>query len=143
MDCITCNSELERYSEGKLPDIIRLQIEEHLSGCSECKENLNLIKIADNVIDEERRIESNPFISTRVIAAIEGIENRRNNSVINTIFEKSLKPALISVSLVCALLLGIIAGSLNKPFDDSEQIPDEITYLNDSYIESLDYFIIE
>lgn len=143
MNCESCNIDLEDYLEGKLPADIRLQVEEHLKHCRDCAYSLTLIRMVENVIDDERKLESNPFLSTRVMAAIGEIESIKKVSVLNAIFEKLLKPALITVTLVAALLLGIAAGSLNMPYGNSEQIPDEIAYLNDSYIESLELFIAE
>ena len=88
-------------------------------------------------------MESNPFLSTRVMAVIEELEQTQKDSVFSTIFGKLLKPALITVTLAASLLLGIASGSLIRPVGYSEQIPEEIAYLNDSYIESLEFFAEE
>ena len=143
MNCKSCNIQLEHYLTGKLDEDIRLQVEEHLAICKDCKESLNLMKIVERVISEEKKVGSNPFLSTRVMAAIEEIDQTDKDSVFSTIFGKLLKPALITVSLAASLFLGIASGSLIRPVDYSEQITEEIAYLNDSYIESLEFFAEE
>jgi anti-sigma factor RsiW len=140
MNCNSCNNQLEHYLAGKLDEEIRLQIEEHLAICVDCNESLNIIKVVEGVINEEKKIESNPFLSARVMAAIDEMAQTDKDSVFSVIFGRLLKPALITVSLAASLLLGIVSGSLVRPVDHSEQVPEEIAYLNDSYIESLEFF---
>jgi len=140
MNCNSCNNQLEHYLTGKLDEDIRLQIEEHLAICKDCIESLNLLKIVESVISEEKNMESNPFLSTRVMSVIEQIEQTDKDSGISAIFGKLLKRALITFTLAASLILGIASGSLIRPVDYSEQIPEEIAYLNDSYIESLEFF---
>jgi len=140
MNCNSCNNQLEHYLTGKLDENIKIQVEEHLAICKECNEILNMIRIVESVISEEKKIESNPFLSTRLMAEIEGIKQTDKDSGISAIFGKLLKRALITFTLAASLILGIASGSLIRPVDYSEQIPEEIAYLNDSYIESLEFF---
>jgi hypothetical protein len=134
---------LEHYLTGSLDKDLKLQVEEHLSICSDCNESLDLLKMVESVISGEKDMESNPFLATRVMSVIEEIEKTDKDTVINTIFGRLLKPALITASLAASLILGIAMGNLIRPVYNSEQIPEEIAYLNDSYIESLELFAKE
>lgn len=143
MNCKLCQKEFERYLEGNLPESTILQVEEHLNECAPCNEEFRFLKLAENVISEEKELESDPFLVTRVMALIEQMEQKPKNYVFDRIFGKVLKPALITVTLTVAILLGIVAGSLNNPVDQLIQIPDEISYMDDAFIESLDLFLNE
>jgi len=143
MNCNSCNIQLESYLTGKLDEDIKIQVEEHLATCKDCRGSLNLIKLFERVVSEEKKAVSNPFLSTRVMAAIEERDRKNKNPVFSAIFGKWLKPALITVSLAASLFLGIASGSLIRPVDYSEQIPEEIAFLNDSYIESLEFLVEE
>lgn len=143
MNCKLYQKEFEKYLEGSLPESTRLQVAEHLEECTACHEEFRLLELAENLINEEKKLESNPFISTRVMARIEEIERRPKESVFDNLFGKVFKPVLITVTLTAALLLGIVAGSLNNKADQSVQIPEEISYMDDVFIESLDLYLTE
>jgi anti-sigma factor RsiW len=143
MNCKYYQKEFEKYLEGNLPESTRLQVAEHLEECPACHEEFRLLELAENLINEEKRLESNPFISTRVMARIEEIERRPKESVFDNLFGRAIKPVLITATLTAALLLGIFAGSLNSRLDQSVQIPEEISYMDDVLIESLDLFLTE
>jgi predicted anti-sigma-YlaC factor YlaD len=143
MNCKLCQSELENYLEGNLPDGKRSLLEQHLDQCDTCSETLKLLRLADNVIDIERKSESNPFLATRIMSAIEELEQKQRKPVYYPLFGKVLKPVLITATLAIALLLGIVAGNLGRPTILSSQIPDEMIYINDANIESLALFLID
>ena len=143
MNCKYYQKEFEKYLEGSLPESTRLQVAEHLEECPACHEELRLLELAENFISEEKKLESNPFLSTRVMEWIEEIERRPKESVFDNLFGKVFKPVLITVTLTAALLLGIFAGSLNIRPDQSDLIPEEISYMDDVFIESLDLFLTE
>lgn len=143
MNCKYYQKEFEKYLEGSLPEGTRLQVSGHIKGCTACNKELRLLELAEKIINEEKRLESNPFLSTRVMAIIDEMEQKPKNPVFDNLFGKVFKPVLITVTLTAALLLGIFAGSLNSPVDQSVQIPDEISYMDDAFIESLDLFLTE
>jgi len=143
MNCKYYQKEFEKYLKGSLPEGTRLQVAAHINGCTACNKELRLLELAENIINDEKRLESNPFLSTRVMAMIDEMEQKPKVPVFYNIFGKVFKPVLITVTLTAALLLGIFAGSLNSPSDQSVQIPDEISYMDDAFIESLDLFLTE
>lgn len=143
MDCKLCQEEIERYLEGSLPEGTKFKVAEHLKECAKCNGEFMFLKLADKVICEEKELESDPFLVTRVMALIENVEQKPGYYVFSRIFGKALKPALITVTLTVALLLGIVAGSLNNPVDQLIQIPDELSYMDDAFIESLEFYLNE
>jgi hypothetical protein len=143
MNCELYQSELERYREGNLPDDKRFLLEQHLKKCDTCSQYLALLKLTDNVINEEKKNKSNNFLATRIMSAIEEMEQKHTESAFDSLFGKVLKPVLITVTLSGALLIGIIAGNSERPAVLSPKVPDEMVYINDASIESLDLFLTE
>jgi len=138
MNCDLCKRELDAYREGKLPDGIRVQVETHLQSCHECAEYFKVITLAEKVLDEEKSAQPNPFLSTRIMADIEALENKQKQ-----VHQGILKPVLISISIVIAVFLGITMGQLYKPAKQANAIPTELTYMDDASIESLNVFVTE
>jgi len=66
---------------GELPEDIRIQVENHLGICRDCAESYRLNKLAFNVILEEKEIESNPFLVTRIMAGIEELDLKYKSSL--------------------------------------------------------------
>lgn len=138
MNCELCKQESEAYREGKLPEGIRDQIKSHLESCNDCAKIFDLMNIADNVIKEEKKLQSNPFLVTRIMAGIEALESSRANGERIPAYRKVLKPVLISVSVAVAIFMGIITGNLYQPTTEYGKIPVEMTYMNDAALESID-----
>jgi anti-sigma factor RsiW len=137
MNCKFCKQKLVEYIEGKLPVDVKVQIEQHLLDCNECAEELKIISIAEKTIDNEKAIESNPFLITRVMAGIEEIELRKIEKQSVPAFQKVLQPILITVSLAAALFIGIIAGNLYHTKQTVSDVPTELAYMDDASLESI------
>jgi predicted anti-sigma-YlaC factor YlaD len=133
MNCNLCKQELEAYHEGRLPEGIRVQVENHLRNCSACHNIYKMELLANRIISDEKETQSNPFLATRVMTEIEALKKLPIPA-----YKKILKPALISVSLAAAIFMGILAGNIYKPVSYSEKIPVELSYVNDAAIESVD-----
>lgn len=133
MNCNLCKQELEAYHEGRLPEGIRIQVENHLRNCSACNNIYKMELLANRIISDEKETQSNLFLATRVMTEIEALEK-----LPVPVYKKVLKPLLISVSLAAAIFIGILAGNIYKPVSYSEKIPVELSYVNDAAIESVD-----
>lgn len=143
MDCKTCRNELDKYLEGSLTDTMVKAVEQHLIECNTCSSLFSRLKLADQFIESEKKVESNPFLSTRVMAAINSIENRQTVKSMPSYAVRLLKPALITITVTAAIFLGILAGNIGRNSLSASQIPEEIVYLNDSGLESLNLYITE
>ena len=139
MNCQLCQNEIDAYSEGTLPEGIRVQVEIHLGGCNECSESYRLISLAEHVMYEEKGIQSNPFLSTRIMAGIEELKQKRSYQRI-PVYQKVLRSALISVSIAAAIFIGVIGGNIYKPIHPVNKLPIEMAYMNDAALESVELF---
>ena len=138
MNCQLCQKEMDAYRGEKLPEAIRIQVEAHLEGCADCAGMNQLIALADKVMDEEKNVQSNPFLVTRIMAGIEELTQRNESYQPVSIFQKVLKSALVTVSLAAAIFIGVVAGNLYQPSTPNKELPVEMMYLNDSALESVD-----
>ncbi|NJK96993.1 MAG: hypothetical protein HC830_01450 [Bacteroidetes bacterium] len=138
MNCNLCKHELNAYREGRLPEGIRAQVKAHLESCEDCMAVYNLETIADKVFNHEKVIQPNPFLSTRIMAKIETMEQHANSRESIPFYSRVVKPALISVSVIAAVYTGVVVGNVYQPASQTENIPVELTYFNDAALESVD-----
>ncbi len=138
MNCQLCQKEMDAYRGGRLPEGIRIQVETHLKGCDTCAEMKQLILLADKVMDEEKSLQSNPFLVTRIMAGIELLEPGYEIIEPVSVFQKILKSAIVTVSLAAAIFVGVVAGNLYRPATPVNKLPVEMVYLNDAALESVD-----
>ncbi len=140
MNCQLCQKEMEEYREGRLPEGIRVQVEKHLNNCKACAEMYNLESIAYKVIDQEKEIQSNPFLATRIMAQIEEMEHKKSTFESVPAFQRILKPALIGISVSFALFAGVIMGNLYSSGEANKAIPVEMAYMDDASMEAVNLF---
>ncbi len=140
MNCVLCQKELDAYCEGTLPDGIRIQVETHLGNCKECAKSYHVISISNRVIEEEKRLHSNPFLITRIMAGIEEREQRPESTRRLPVYQKMLKPVLIGVSIAAAIFIGVMAGNIYLPTQSTNNFPVEMLYMNDAALESVELF---
>ena len=133
MNCLLCQKEIDAYLEGTINSDLKDQIDNHLRGCKECSDFYRIQMLAERVISEEKQVQVNPFLSTRVMAKIEKLET----GTITT-SPGLLRPAFITISLAAAVFLGVIMGSIPRHRSDRETIPVELALIDDSRLESLD-----
>lgn len=140
MNCQLCQKELDAYQEGTLPEGIRIQVETHLGECKACAESFQLASLANKVMDAEKKIKSNPFLVTRIMAGIEELEQNRAGYQRVPAYRRVLKPALISVSIAAAIFIGVLVGNISLPTQSVNKLPVEMTYMNDAALESVELF---
>jgi len=140
MNCQLCQKESDAYHEGSLPKGIRLQVETHLGDCKECAESYHLMSLAIRVVEEEKRLHTNPFLVTRIMTGIEELEQLRESNIRIPIYQKVLKPFLFSISVAAAILIGVMFGNIYLPSHTTNKLPVELSYMNDAALESVDLF---
>jgi predicted anti-sigma-YlaC factor YlaD len=141
MNCQLCQENLEAYQEGRLLSGIMTQVESHLKTCDSCKRIFEIQILANRVISVEKEIEANPFIQTRVMAQIERIDTGGIEKA--PLVARILRPALIILSLVAAVLFGIMLGNLSRPAGNAGKVPLELALINDASLESVDILSLE
>ncbi len=136
MNCQLCQQESYAYHEGRLSADMRIQVESHLEECKMCAESYRLHSLAENIINREKEILPDPYLTTRIMAGIESADRS-----INTVFPsyiRVLRPAVIAASLAAAIFFGVIIGDIYKPSVKREPVPVELTLINDATIEAVD-----
>lgn len=141
MNCQSCTEKSEAYLGGILSESEKAQIEEHLKKCPSCSEAFRLLDLAGRVIDEEKSLESNPFLKTRIMAAIDRQISERESVQSVSVFQRVIRPVVISLSVAAAAVLGVMAGSTLGPADQGRRVPVELVYINDAAIESVNLFL--
>ncbi len=105
-------------------------------------ERVNLmetIRLVDRIIDEERNVQPNPFLATRIMASVEALD-RVEVGRPNVFLHKVLKPVFISISIAAAAFFGVITGGAYQVDAPHGQVPVELSYLNDAKMESVDFY---
>ena len=90
-------------------------------------------QIIENFIQEERNAESNPFLSTRIIAAV---EKKATNEII--LISPFWKATMVALSFVVAVFTGIATDSLYKPTNNAN----DVVLINDSRMENFEFYIL-
>ena len=133
MNCQLCREGLNAYREGNMAPGMKNQIKSHLETCKECSEIFRLEILTDRVIDYEKKMQVNPFLSTRVMAQIKDEETAGARQT-----RQILRPALIALSMAAAVFLGVTMGNVSAGRTNGKVIPVELALIDDAGLESLD-----
>jgi hypothetical protein len=137
MKCREFERIMTSYINDTLQEDIKKEAESHLHSCKHCSVLTREIGYADQIINEEKKVISNPFLSTRVLAAIDNIE-KPLVIMPKPFWQKALQPIMI-VSLVTAgIFIGYKTGNLYNSVYQKPTI-DESAYFNDVAMESLNF----
>lgn len=93
--------------------------------------NKNIQQKIDQFIQEERNTAFNPFLSTRILAAIDKKDKAETYTVL-----PAWKTAIVAISLVLALFTGIATGNL---YQSDNKEPD-VVLINDNRMENFGFF---
>ena len=136
MNCQLCQKELDAYRGGRLPDDMRTQVEAHLKLCAECAESYRIESLADSVINQEKEISPDNYLTSRIMARIENPEETGYRTISPLI--RIVKPALIMTSMAAAIFAGVLIGNIYKPSVRDISRPVELALIDDVAIESVD-----
>lgn len=95
------------------------------------KQKKNIEEMIIQLIQEERNEEFNPFLSTRVIAAIQERHYQKEK-----IISPALKTILVAAGITAAVFLGISIGGIYE----SENRSDGIMLSNDGAMENFGFY---
>lgn len=107
--CKIVHENLFAYTEGNLSDTIQSQFDAHVSDCAQCAALLSGFKSVINTIEDQKNIEPRPFAETRILHGIEQKLEAKHESQF-MVFTKVLQPAIFSIGLVAAILIGLFIG---------------------------------
>jgi predicted anti-sigma-YlaC factor YlaD len=136
MNCQLCQKELDAYLERRLSDDMKTQVEAHLKQCAECAESYRIEMLTDSVINQEKVICPDNYLTSRIMARIETTEETGYRP--GSPFVRILKPALIMTSMAAAIFVGVLIGNIYKPSVGELSRPLELALIDDVSIESVD-----
>jgi predicted anti-sigma-YlaC factor YlaD len=137
MNCKLCRKELNAYRQGTLPGDIRSQVESHLQGCRNCAGIYKLLIVAERVMNEEKKLKSDPFLPTRVMARIEEINSPAVWRI--PVFTRLAKPVVLVLLLAFVIALGVTIGSMYRFVPERDSLPAEMSLIDDATIESVSF----
>lgn len=124
MKCDTIHKQAIAYLDGSVDDGLRDQIEAHLKDCSHCSGFLNRMKNALNLIDEEKQVQHDPYMFTRIMAALDNPEP--------VILKNKFQVAFQTIAFIAIIAIGIYSGILTgKNFSDNHAV--SVDYQNEIY----------
>jgi hypothetical protein len=123
MNCKNCRNDLFGFIRGTLSEREESRIREHLEGCAECRSFVDYLRTTLNVIQKEKIVTPDPFLSTR----IEGILTEPIPLTHKLSIQTRLVPGLMmSFVILAGIASGIGLGTLisanvvNDPRSDDE-----------------------
>lgn len=100
--------------EGSLSPEQEARFNAHLEQCSSCSSLAREFHLLGETIIKEKRLEPNPFLKTRILQHIDN-HNLDAHSERGYHLPRILQPAIITISLVAALLTGYLLGRQATP----------------------------
>lgn len=114
---------------------MKIQVEAHLQLCRDCKEFYNLQTIAEEVINLEKAISPDPFLTARIMDRLGLAED--DGLVVISPFMRVFKPALIVATMAAAIFTGVLIGNINQSSAGVLSRPVELSLMDDVAIESV------
>jgi len=130
-DCKNIESKLIFYFYKELNNLEMENIKNHLASCSGCSKLYTDLSKSLLVIDNEKEIELNPFIETRINQKIKELENSQTQGRVVS-FRKIIQPAMSVAAVSVGILLGVFFGSFYSTSDSSS---------NTASYESVEYYM--
>lgn len=134
MKCNSIHNQLIGYLDGEIDNGLRNEIEAHLKKCSHCSEFLTRLKKAFDLVDEEKQMQHDPYMFTRIMARL---EDRKP-----VILKNKFRMAFQTVAFIALIAIGIYSGILiGKNFTNESPISadyqNEIYYLDELQHENM------
>jgi len=109
MNCLTVRDHLFSYHENQLSEEEKYAFDGHLKSCKECAAIFSGIESLDELIQQKKSKQPNPFIHTRTIQRIES-EGEKPVAWYLPVSKKILRPVVISFILFFAVGAGSLTG---------------------------------
>ncbi|MBU2651065.1 MAG: zf-HC2 domain-containing protein [Bacteroidetes bacterium] len=106
MDCKTFYGKLPDYFRKEPDPEFKREMDKHMEGCVDCQRLAERIQSLETLIDREKEVKVNPFMTSRILNYL---ENRM--AVPETPRIYFWKPALVTLGLLAAMAVGITLGS--------------------------------
>ena len=144
MKCKKVRKKLLIFLDGELPEKQKIEIRNHLNGCTDC---LNQIDVLSKLLDisiKPKRIESSPYLWNKLSLRIAEYESSQN--LFSAFFETMARyavPAAVIVIFLSGIFIGIFLGSFpNSQKSKASSLNSDVTtkekFVRSSYLDSFD-----
>jgi predicted anti-sigma-YlaC factor YlaD len=142
MKCNKLYKDLILYAEDSLAPGRKKEINKHLSECVICHNFINDLIHALEIIDKEKKIETNPFLYSRILNKINNYEQSAHTFRVLAL--KILRPVIIVLLILSGIFSGIKLGSsYSSNYSDEDSELQIITYyLNDLQHEPVETILL-
>jgi hypothetical protein len=106
MDCTDVKKYLMDYSDGGLSPELENAIDEHAGHCGSCAGLLAGYKTLEAAISGQKSKAPLPFAATRILQRLENEADSHNRIALTV-----LRPVLITLALLVALMAGFLIGN--------------------------------
>lgn len=111
MRCKEVNKLMDDYLKGTLDNKTQLEVDEHFKTCTQCENNLLLLKSLKQLASEEISVYSdNPYFARNVMHRIE----QQRKSPGTDIRIRSLTYAAIAAAVIIGLFIGNLLGTFGS-----------------------------
>ena len=143
MKCKKIHKNLIFYIDGDLSSKENKEIEEHLSSCKNCSRLYSEIKSSMGIIQNEKSIETNPYLYTRIKQQLNNINENTTKSVFAIQQKKLFQPIMVSFLIAVGIFIGVSIGN-NYPIQENNiaDTQTELNYINDLQQEHIEYFLL-
>ena len=145
MKCKTIHKNLIFLLDGDLPEKEMEQINTHLPGCEECSAFAEDLRKTLGIIEEEKTVESNPFLYTRLKARMESQAELEKIPFWKPVLVKVVQPVFFSLLLIAGVYIGYKIGTPahTNMASANYTTADIFPYLNEMQSEPLEEFLME
>ncbi len=106
MKCNSIHIQLISYLEGELDNDLRNVVEAHLKACSQCSGLFIRLKKAFELVDEEKKIQHDPYMFTRIMARLEDRKPVIPKGKFQAVFQTLAFIAIIAAGIYSGILAG-------------------------------------
>jgi len=142
MKCNKLHMDLIFFVESSLTPERKNEINYHLSECDTCRKFVNELIYSLEIIEKEKRIETNPFLYSRIHNKINNYEKSTNTFLVFAL--KILRPVFVILLLLSGIFSGIKLGSSysSKYADEDSELQIITYYLNDLQHEPVETILL-
>ncbi len=131
MQCQTVQHQLSEYMDGELRSGEKRQIQQHLAGCADCRNTLEEMRKAWNLLDVLPGPKPAPYLRTRILARLGDSKAPARRRW----FEHLLLPISATAVALVGIWLGSLVGKNGDAAAENQKTEDPVAV---SYADHLD-----
>lgn len=141
MDCRSCHNQLNNYLDGKLSLSQKQELDEHVAACASCHAMLGTHMLVQTFIDNEKAMYPSPFLADRIKETIHNLPQAKRPTP--TVWMTPMRQIAAAAAIIACLTSGYLLGQTYVSHMNASDTNEEISMLNDAYIENIDLVLNE